>query len=184
MEKTCGTGQNVGRGGWNPQAGKHKIGRASCFPAWGGAISQVRFVVARVKLEFSGAFDWPDIINNDAPPRAMSNLLTPPGLLRKRHFDPGSFQGAGAIYEVTSPMPASPGRWVYTKREYGGCNPRRSPMASVLRNPGGLQPPRPTFWPAPRVFSIGNSCPLFCPDPLFRLNPNFCRFGNFSKPLA
>ena len=82
----------------------------------GGAISQVRFVVARVKLEFSGAFDWPDIVDDDAPPRAMSNLLTPPGLLRKQHFDPSSFRGTGAIYEVTSPMPASPGRWVHTTK--------------------------------------------------------------------
>ena len=79
----------------------------------GGAIVQPRLLVVRIQEPL--IWKWREI--NDSPQkRAMSNLLTPPGLihLRQRQY----YQKVeGRVAESNSdPMPSTPGRWIRTEK--------------------------------------------------------------------
>ena len=79
----------------------------------GGAIIQPRLMVLRIVPHCS--WKWSPI-NTSNQKRPMSNLLTPPGLIRRRtsHSPP---QGAGRVYEsTTEPMPSAIGRWIKTEK--------------------------------------------------------------------
>ena len=79
----------------------------------GGAIVQPRLLVVRIQEPM--IWKWREV--NDSPQkRAMSNLLTPPGLihLRQRQY----YQKVeGRVAESNcDPMPSTPGRWIRTEK--------------------------------------------------------------------
>ena len=78
----------------------------------GGAIAQVRFVAARVRLPYASGFAW--AAQDLSSQRAMSNLLTPSGLVRCRYLP--SSADVGRVYDPGDPMPSLPGRWISTDR--------------------------------------------------------------------
>ena len=89
----------------------------------GGAIVQPRLLVVRIQEPL--IWKWREI--NDSPQkRAMSNLLTPPGLihLRQRQY----YQKVeGRVAESTSaPMPSTPGQWIRTEKGIRRLFTRRS----------------------------------------------------------
>jgi hypothetical protein len=79
----------------------------------GGAISQVRLLVSRVQLHYAPGWVWGEGEDEAFTPRPMSNLLTPPGMVRASSYGtpPGSIPSA-----FTDPMPATPGAWISTDR--------------------------------------------------------------------
>ena len=79
----------------------------------GGAIVQPRLLVVRIQKSME--WKWRKVIDNPQK-RAMSNLLTPPGLLplRQRQY----YQKVeGRVAESNfDPMPSTPGRWIRTEK--------------------------------------------------------------------
>ena len=74
----------------------------------GGAVNQARLLVVRVSQRTGTVWDWTPIQN--APPRPMSNLLIPPGLIPSWVYQEGR-TGPDVLTEL---MPSAPGRWITT----------------------------------------------------------------------
>jgi hypothetical protein len=83
-----------------------------CATRYGGAINQSRLIVVRVLMGSNLQWDWPAPEAGENVRRPMSNLLTPPGLLRVRH-DPHIKLGLDPLLEA---MPCRPGVWIRSKR--------------------------------------------------------------------
>jgi hypothetical protein len=79
----------------------------------GGAITQSRLMVARVQDEFAQQWRWPSEEASAAMARPMSNLLTPPGLVKTKHHQGSKADASDAR---TEPMPTQPGAWILTER--------------------------------------------------------------------
>lgn len=81
----------------------------------GGAIRQNRLLVARVRNDWVNDWQWDRTEADEDVVRPMSNLLTPPGLLRPGvyapHHDRDRYPDA-----TTDPMPGLPGAWVRTPK--------------------------------------------------------------------
>jgi hypothetical protein len=80
----------------------------------GGTICQDKLVVARVHKSWNHVWSWdPDKAASDTI-RAMSNLLTPPGLVPQRSYD---MQAKGDPPDARSqPMPSTVGAWIRTEK--------------------------------------------------------------------
>jgi hypothetical protein len=79
----------------------------------GGAITQSRLLVARVKHEWSHLWMWSTEETETDTPRPMSNLLTPPGLIRAHQFVHGRHGDPIAQFD---PMPSHLGACINTER--------------------------------------------------------------------
>jgi hypothetical protein len=82
----------------------------------GGAISQACLMVAQIQEDLSPQWKGPCQEAAASMARPMSNLLTPPGLIRTKHL-PGPINEARNA--KLDPMPNQPGAWINTKR---GCH--------------------------------------------------------------
>jgi hypothetical protein len=79
----------------------------------GGAITQVRLMVVRVRTEWSHLWIWGPEESEIETPRPMSNLLTPPGLVGSHKYVDGR---KGDPVAFIHPMPSSMGAYVQTER--------------------------------------------------------------------
>jgi hypothetical protein len=95
---------------WQAQgyATRCQLLRATKF---GGAIQQSRFLVVRILGDLCQEWHWPQPEKDSEFVRPMSNLLTPPGLLRAKT---NKFVQTG-IDPILEPMPCRPGLWIKTK---------------------------------------------------------------------
>ena len=94
---------------------------------FGGAIRQSRFVVVRIRGDLCNHWNWPQPEKDSEFVRPMSNLLTPPGLLRAKT---NKFVQTG-IDPNSEPMPCRPGLWIKTR-----SGSRRLQPDEVLRGLG------------------------------------------------
>jgi hypothetical protein len=78
----------------------------------GGAIAQTRFIVIRVQLRYSSIWTWA-MEDPSTQHRPMSNLLTPPGLVR---FSAYGVPPSTAPNARDEPMPSTPGAWIRTEK--------------------------------------------------------------------
>ena len=78
----------------------------------GGAIAQVRLLVARVPEECSSVWSWGTYPPPPYHPRPMSNLLTPPGLIKSTSYCCLTLDSPQA---TSDPMPCFPGAWIITE---------------------------------------------------------------------
>ena len=125
--------------------------------ACGGAIDQVRLLVARVSHQWAGEWVWPSL-QPPSVPRPMGNLLTPWGLLPRRvkMEIPPSLR-AFPPRSDTDPMPNCVGAWISTPHGSAVCKPRKWAEASGFRrkcSPIRAAPPRRTYNARP-AFSCG-----------------------------
>ena len=81
----------------------------------GGAIQQVRLMVVRVANFLEKYWDW-KFFDSGIRPRPMSNLLTPPGLLRRNQKKYYNTVRGHVTDGFTDPMPSQIGRWIKTKK--------------------------------------------------------------------
>jgi hypothetical protein len=79
----------------------------------GGAIAQVRLLVARVRDDYAHLWSWRTYPNPPYQPRPMGNLLTPPGLVKPTLYCSLPFDSP---QPTTDPMPCFPGVWIRTER--------------------------------------------------------------------
>jgi hypothetical protein len=79
----------------------------------GGAITQVKLLVARVHTDYSLRWVWKDYPHPPYQPRPMGNLLVPPGLIRASLYCQLDIHPPQATLD---PMPCSPGAWIQTER--------------------------------------------------------------------
>ena len=77
----------------------------------GGAIAQVRLIVARVMEDYGAVWVWGHYPPPPYTPRPMGNLLTPPGLLPQKIYCDLPFDSPRVDLD---PMPCFPGAWVKT----------------------------------------------------------------------
>jgi hypothetical protein len=101
-------------------ASRHK--RASATDV-GGALTQSRLLVARVKHEWSHSWMWSTEETETDAPRPMSNLLTPPGLIRAHQFVQGRCGDPIAQFD---PLPSHLGACANTKRGARRLMPKES----------------------------------------------------------
>jgi hypothetical protein len=83
-----------------------------CSTRYGGAIDQSRLMVVRVRLGLGLRWIWPAPEACENVRRPMSNLLTPPGLLRTQIY-PHIKLGLDPILAA---MPCRPGVWLRSKK--------------------------------------------------------------------
>jgi hypothetical protein len=107
----------------------------------GGAIAQSRLMVARVLHALAPQWTWPCEEAAAAMARPMSNLLTPPGLVRTKHHPGPIAEAASAKLE---PMPNQPGAWIQTERGF-----RRLQLDEVGRGLGLNKASSTTAVPGP-----------------------------------
>jgi hypothetical protein len=94
----------------------------------GGAINQVRFLVARVQDAYAPLWSWKAYPSPPPPARPMGNLLTPPGLVRKSAYCQLEIDSP---MDTLDPMPSYPGAWIKTERGH-----RRLLMEETARGLG------------------------------------------------
>ena len=80
----------------------------------GGAVTQSRLLVARVRTDLTDSFEWPTLACPEHP-RPMGNLLTPHGLLpravKRQTSNNDPYEGPDSS---TDPMPSEVGSWITT----------------------------------------------------------------------
>jgi hypothetical protein len=94
----------------------------------GGAINQVRLLVARVQDAYAPLWSWKAYPSPPPPARPMGNLLTPPGLVRKSAYCQLEIDSP---MDTLDPMPSYPGAWIKTERGH-----RRLLMEETARGLG------------------------------------------------
>jgi hypothetical protein len=107
----------------------------------GGAIAQSRLMVARIQKDSAPHWQWPCEEAAATMARPMSNLLTPPGLVRTHHQSGPITKAANAKLD---PMPTQPGAWIQTERGF-----RRLQLDEVGRGLGLLKAGSKLAFPGP-----------------------------------
>ncbi len=102
----------------------------------GGAVSQTRLMVVRVRGTFLPSWSWTRL--ETGPPRPMSNLLTPPGRVPRWAYT--DMVTVSPPYHRTEPMPSGPGRFIRTEEGI-----RRLEVDEFIRGLGGKPPDPPVF---------------------------------------
>jgi hypothetical protein len=107
----------------------------------GGAINQSRLLVARVKQEWSHLWMWSTEETEIDTARPMSNLLTPPGLIRSHLYVNGRMGDPIAQYD---PMPSIMGAYIQTDRGTRRLLPEESGRGLGIPKEWKLSPGRIT----------------------------------------
>ena len=96
---------------WKARGYDSRIKLIQCTQV-GGALSQLRLLVARVRLDVRTQWHWPDL-STDVSQRPMANLLTPPGLCKSKFIR----RPQGLIMNAsTDPMPSHPQALIRTDK--------------------------------------------------------------------
>jgi hypothetical protein len=117
----------------------------------GGAITQSRLLVARVKCEWSHLWMWSTEETELDTPRPMSNLLTPPGLVRNHRYVQGR---SGDPIARSDPMPAHLGAYVDTERGMRRLMPEESGRGLGIPKEWKVEPKRITKGRLERTTSL------------------------------
>jgi hypothetical protein len=117
-----------------------RVRRASATDV-GGAFNQSRLLVARVKHEWSHLWVWSTEETEIDTARPMSNLLTPPGLVRSNLYVTGQ---SGDPIAQRDPMPSIMGACIQTDRGARRLLPEESGRGLGVPKEWKLDPARIT----------------------------------------
>jgi hypothetical protein len=140
----------------------------------GGATTQARLLVARVTYEWSHLWLWGTEETGADTPRPMSNLLTPPGLIRAHTYVTGR---TGDPVAHIHPMPSLIGAYIQTERGTRRLLPEESGRGLGLPKEWQISPKRITsgllarttslfHWEYLSATLLREARPVTNPDPL------------------